>query len=123
MRVSGITRFTALTNNCGAICVGWDPDADHIPNLRREVHKIDKETHFMPMSPDSILVPTEDATFGNVELPMGSPRRVLNDFDVLRFEQPGYLIEFTNEPMVLEDELINYAHQWISGRIEVFDRA
>ena len=123
MRVSGITRFTALTNNCGAICVGWDPDAEHIPNLRREVHKVDKETHFMPMRPYSILVATENATYGNIELPMGCPRRVINDFDVLQFEQPGYLIEFMNEPMVLEDELINYAHQWISGRIEVFDRA
>ena len=57
-----------------------------------------------------------------MKLPMGAPRRLKNDFDVLEFEKPGYLIEFTNEPMNLEDELVNYIHQYIEGKIEVFER-
>ena len=121
-RVSGVTRFTSLTKNSGALCVGIDPDAEHIPNLRRYVQKVDKTTHFMPMSSNSIFVATENAKFGDVELPMGAPRRLKNDFDVLEFEKSGYLIEFTNEPMNLEDELVNYAHQWGEGKIEVFQR-
>tara|TARA_B100000609_G_scaffold195270_1_gene189016 strand:+ start:2870 stop:3538 length:669 start_codon:yes stop_codon:yes gene_type:complete len=121
-RVSGVTRFTSLTKNSGALCVGIDPDAEHIPNLRRHVQKVDKTTHFMPMSSNSIFVATENAKFGDVELPMGAPRRLKNDFDVLEFEKSGYLIEFTNEPMNLEDELVNYAHQWGEGKIEVFQR-
>ena len=71
---------------------------------------------------DSIFIATENATFGNMKLPMGAPRRLKNDFDVLEFEKPGYLIEFTNEPMNLEDELVNYIHQYIEGKIEVFER-
>tara|TARA_B100001029_G_scaffold633_1_gene473 strand:- start:605 stop:1273 length:669 start_codon:yes stop_codon:yes gene_type:complete len=121
-RISGVTRFTSLTKDGGALCVGINPDASEIPNLRRHVQKVDNTMHFMPINPDSIFIATENATFGNMKLPMGAPRRLKNDFDVLEFEKPGYLIEFTNEPMSLEDELINYAHQYIEGKIEVFER-
>ena len=121
-RISGVTRFTSLTKDGGALCVGINPDASEIPNLRRHVQKVDNTMHFMPINPDSIFIATENATFGNTKLPMGAPRRLKNDFDVLEFEKPGYLIEFTNEPMSLEDELINYAHQYIEGKIEVFER-
>ena len=53
---------------------------------------------------------------------MGAPRRLKSDFDVLEFEKPGYIIEFTNEPMNLQDELVHYIHQYIDGNIEVFER-
>ena len=121
-RISGITRFTSLTEGGGALCVGINPDAKTIPNLRRHVQKVDGTMHFMPINADSIFIATENATFGNMKLPMGAPRRLKNDFDVLEFEKPGYLIEFTNEPMNLEDELVNYIHQYIEGKIEVFER-
>ena len=121
-RISGITRFTSLTEGGGALCVGINPDAKNIPNLRRHVQKVDGTMHFMPINADSIFIATENATFGNMKLPMGAPRRLKNDFDVLEFEKPGYLIEFTNEPMNLEDELVNYIHQYIEGKIEVFER-
>ena len=42
--------------------------------------------------------------------------------ELIKFEQPGYLIEFVNQPLTLDEELIDYAHQWVSQRIEVFDR-
>ena len=42
-RVSGMTRFTALTDNASAICIGADPDADQIPLLRRLVHKMRRQ--------------------------------------------------------------------------------
>ncbi len=122
-RVSGMTRFTALTNNCGAICVGVDPDGSEFPNLRRLVHEVEGSSMFMPLSPNSYIVPTEDCTYGGVEIESGTIRRAKIDFDELVFDKPGYLIEFTNEPLTLEEELIDYAHQWISQRIEVFDRA
>ena len=76
----------------------------------------------MPMSNDSIFICTENATYGQVELPMGAPRRLKNEFDVLEFEKPGYIIEFTNEPMNIADEVVNYIHQYIDGKIEVFER-
>ena len=37
-------------------------------------------------------------------------------------EQSGYLIEYIKEPLTLEDELINYCHQWVDQKIEVFER-
>ena len=121
-RVSGMTRFTSLTENSSAICIGADPDADRIPLLRRLVHKCKGSTMFMPLSPQSILVPTENCKFGEQNISEGSPRVAKSEFDVLEFEKPGYLIEFMNEPMSLEEELINYCHQWLSQDIEVFER-
>ena len=111
-----------MTDNSSALCVGINPDAKTIPNLERHVQKVDKITHFMPMSNDSIFICTENATYGKVELPMGAPRRLKNEFDVLEFEKPGYIIEFTNEPMNIADEVVNYIHQYIDGKIEVFER-
>ena len=121
-RVSGMTRFTALTKNSGAICVGYNPDADNIINLRREVHKIKKSTMFMPRSEQSYLIPTENCTFGDKKIGMGEIAKAHIDFDELVFENSGYLIEYTKEPLTLEDELINYCHQWVDQKIEVFER-
>ena len=121
-RVSGVTRFTALTNNSSAICVGYNPDADHILNLRREVHEIKDKTMFMPQSEQSYLIPTEDCTFGSQKIGMGEIAKPTIDFDELVFEQPGYLIEYIKEPLTIEDELINYCHQWLDHKIEVFER-
>ena len=45
-RVSGLTRFTSLTDGSGALCVGIDPDAKKMPCLRRFVHVIDVNTVF-----------------------------------------------------------------------------
>ena len=77
---------------------------------------------FMPLSPKSILIPTENCRYGNINIEKGNPRRAKIDFDELEFEEPGYLIEFMNEPMNLEEEIVNYAHQWLSKDIEVFER-
>ena len=121
-RVTGMTRFTALTNGASALCVGVDPDATEFPLLRRLVHKCEGTTMFMPLSPSSILIPTENCRYGNINIEKGNPRRAKIDFDELEFEEPGYLIEFMNEPMNLEEEIVNYAHQWLSKDIEVFER-
>tara|TARA_B100001996_G_scaffold131865_1_gene100298 strand:- start:434 stop:1114 length:681 start_codon:yes stop_codon:yes gene_type:complete len=121
-RISGMTRFTALTNNCGAICVGINPDGTEFPNLRRFVHRMEGTTMWMPQSPQSYIVPTQNCTYGKYEIGEGEIKRAKIDFDELTFEEPGYLIEFVNEPLTLEDELINYAHQWVDNKIEVFTR-
>ena len=121
-RVSGITRFTSLTENSSAICIGADPEADQIPLLRRLVHKCSGSTMFMPLSTSSILVPTENCTYGDLKIDMGHPVIATHEFDELVFEQPGDLIEFMKEPMTLEEELVNYCHQWLSKDIEVFER-
>ena len=39
-RVSGLTRFTSLTKDGSALCVGIDPDAKKMPCLRRFVHAV-----------------------------------------------------------------------------------
>ena len=77
---------------------------------------------FMPLSPQSILVPTQNCKFGEQNIKEGSPTVAKSEFDVLEFEKPGYLIEFMKEPMSLEEEFINYCHQWLSKDIEVFER-
>ena len=121
-RVSGVTRFTSLTEDSSAICIGADPGADTIPLLRRLVHKCSGSTHFMPLSTSSILIPTENCTYGDLKIDLGHPVLAKHEFDELVFEKPGYLIEFMNEPMDLEEELVNYCHQYISQDIEVFQR-
>ena len=77
---------------------------------------------WMPQSPQSYIVPTQNCTYGKYEIGEGEIKRAKIDFDELTFEEPGYLIEFVNEPLTLEDELINYAHQWVDNKIEVFTR-
>ena len=42
-RVSGLTRFTSLTDNGSALCVGIDPDAGKCHVYKRFVHVIDKQ--------------------------------------------------------------------------------
>jgi len=117
-RVSGLTRFTALTNNASAICIGIDPDADVMPNLRRLVHKVDSSIKFMPDSTSSILIPTQKCSIGD----RGSLQLASNDVSVIEFEKPGYLIEYMNEPLTVEEAVLSYAEQWYTRRMEAFSR-
>ena len=64
-RVSGLTRFTSLTENASALCVGINPNDGEIPCYRRIVHNIDVNTVFQPMYTDSYLIPTRDCTYGS----------------------------------------------------------
>ena len=121
-RVSGITRFTSLTENSGALCVGIDPDVKKIPCFRRFVHVIDKNTHFSPMYADSYLIPTENCVYGNKELAEGSVTRSHYEPYRVIMERKGYLIEYTEEPFTMEEAVLNYAGQWLTKHIEVFDR-
>ena len=45
-RVSGLTRFTSLTDGGSALCVGVDPDANEMPCYKRFVHVINTSTIF-----------------------------------------------------------------------------
>ena len=121
-RVSGLTRFTSLTEGSGALCVGIDPDAKKIPCLRRFVHVIDKNTQFSPMYADSYLIPTENCMYGNKQLSEGSITRSHYDPHRVIMEGKGYLIEYTEEPFTMEEAVLNYAGQWLTKHIEVFDR-
>ena len=121
-RVSGLTRFTSLTDGGGALCVGIDPDAKQMPCLRRFVHVISKDTHFTPMYANSYLIPTENCVYGNKQLGEGSITRSHYDPHRVIMEKKGYLIEYTEEPFTMEEAVLNYAGQWITKHIEVFDR-
>ena len=67
-RVSGMTRFTALTDDSSALCVGIDPDAKEMPCLRRFVHVINKDTMLQPMYSNSYLIPTENCTYNGKDI-------------------------------------------------------
>ena len=121
-RVSGMTRFTSLTNGGGALCVGIDPDAGKMPCLRRFVHVINKQTMFQPMYDNSYLIPTENCVYGRKEHREGSIFRSSNDPITVTFQNKGYLIEYTEEPFTMEEAVLNYGGQWITKHIEVFDR-
>ena len=121
-RVSGLTRFTSLTENGGALCVGIDPDAKKMPCLRRFVHVIDKDTMFSPMYHGSYCIPTENCTYGSKDISEGHIFRASDDPVTVTFQNKGYLIEYTQEPFTMEEAVINYAGQWITKHIEVFDR-
>ena len=121
-RVSGLTRFTSLTDGGGALCVGIDPDAGKMPCLRRFVHVINKQTMFQPMYSNSYLIPTENCEYGKTVHREGSIFRSSDDPITVTFQNKGYLIEYTEEPFTMEEAVLNYGGQWITKHIEVFDR-
>ena len=121
-RVSGLTRFTSLTENGSALCVGIDPDAKEMPCLRRFVHVIDKDTMLQPMYSNSYLIPTENCTYNGKDIGEGSIFRSSDEPVTVTFQNKGYLIEYTEEPFTMEEAVLNYAGQWITKHIEVFDR-
>ena len=121
-RVSGLTRFTSLTEGGGALCVGIDPDAKEMPCLRRFVHVIDKNTMLQPMYSNSYLIPTENCVYGKKEYREGSIFKSNDEPVTVTFQNKGYLIEYTEEPFTMEEAVLNYAGQWITKHIEVFDR-
>ncbi len=120
--VSGLTRFTSLTDGGGALCVGIDPDAKEMPCLRRFVHVIDKNTMLQPMYSNSYLIPTENCVYGKKEYREGSIFKSSDEPVTVTFQNKGYLIEYTEEPFTMEEAVLNYAGQWITKHIEVFDR-
>ena len=121
-RISGLTRFTSLTDGGGALCVGIDPDAKEMPCLRRFVHVIDKDTMLQPMYSNSYLIPTENCTYNGKDIGEGSIFRSSDEPVTVTFQNKGYLIEYTEEPFTMEESVLNYAGQWITKHIEVFDR-
>ena len=121
-RVSGLTRFTSLTDNSGALCVGIDPDAREMPCYRRFVHVIDTNTMFQPTYADSYLIPTENCIYGKQTVREGKIIKASYDPLTVIFEKKGYLIEYTKEPFTMEEAVLNYGGQWITKHIEVFNR-
>ena len=121
-RVSGLTRFTSLTEGGGALCVGIDPDAKKMPCLRRFVHVIDTNTVFQPQYANSYIIPTENCVYGKKTVSEGHIFKSSNDPITVTFQNKGYLIEYTEEPFTMEEAVLNYAGQWVTKHIEVFDR-
>jgi hypothetical protein len=121
-RVSGLTRFTSLTEDSSALCVGIDPDAKEMPCLRRFVHVIDKNTMLQPMYSNSYLIPTENCTYNGKDIGEGTIFRSSDEPVTVTFQNKGYLIEYTEEPFTMEESVLNYAGQWLTRHIEVFDR-
>ena len=121
-RVSGLTRFRSLTDNGSALCVGIDPDAKEMPCLRRFVHVIDKNTMLQPMYSNSYLIPTENCTYNGKDIGEGTIFRSSDEPVTVTFQNKGYLIEYTEEPFTMEESVLNYAGQWLTKHIEVFDR-
>ena len=121
-RVSGLTRFRSLTDNGSALCVGIDPDAKEMPCLRRFVHVIDKNTMLQPMYSNSYLIPTENCTYNGMDIGEGTIFRSSDEPVTVTFQNKGYLIEYTEEPFTMEESVLNYAGQWLTKHIEVFDR-
>ena len=121
-RVSGLTRFTSLTDDGSALCVGVDPDADEMPCYKRFIHVINTSTIFEPTYADSYLIPTENCVYGNEAIREGKIIKANQDPLRLVFQKKGYMIEYTKEPFTMEEAVLNYAGQWVTKHIEVFDR-
>ena len=121
-RVSGLTRFTSLTDDGSALCVGVDPDADEMPCYKRFIHVINTSTIFEPTYADSYLIPTENCVYGKETISEGTIIKANQDPLRLVFQKKGYMIEYTKEPFTMEEAVLNYAGQWVTKHIEVFDR-
>ena len=121
-RVSGLTRFTSLTDDGSALCVGVDPDADEMPCYKSFIHVINTSTVFEPTYTDSYLIPTENCVYGEEAIREGKIIKANQDPLRLVFQKKGYMIEYTKEPFTMEEAVLNYAGQWVTKHIEVFDR-
>ena len=121
-RVSGLTRFTSLTDDGSALCVGVDPDANEMPCYKRFIHVINTSTVFEPTYADSYLIPTENCVYGKDTVSEGRIIKANQDPLRLVFQKKGYMIEYTKEPFTMEEAVLNYAGQWVTKHIEVFDR-
>ena len=121
-RVSGLTRFTSLTDDGRALCVGVDPDANEMPCYKRFIHVINTSTVFEPTYTDSYLIPTENCVYGKEAIREGKIIKANQDPLRLVFQKKGYMIEYTKEPFTMEEAVLNYAGQWVTKHIEVFDR-
>ena len=56
------------------------------------------------------------------QVPEGRIFRPRDEPVTLAFQNKGYLIEYTEEPFTMEEAVINYAGQWATKHVEVFDR-
>ena len=121
-RVSGLTRFTSLTDDGSALCVGVDPDANEMPCYKRFIHVINTSTVFEPTYADSYLIPTENCVYGKDTVSEGRIIKANQDPLRLVFQKKGYMIEYTKDPFTMEEAVLNYAGQWVTKHIEVFDR-
>ena len=121
-RVTGLNRFTSLTDNGSALCVGIDPDANEMPCYKRFIHVINTSTVFEPTYADSYLIPTENCVYGKDTVSEGRIIKANQDPLRLVFQKKGYMIEYTKEPFTMEEAVLNYAGQWVTKHIEVFDR-
>ena len=101
-RVSGLTRFTSLTDNGSALCVGIDPDANEMPCYKRFIHVINTSTVFEPTYADSYLIPTENCVYGKDTVSEGRIIKANKDTLRLVFQKKGYMIEYTKEPFTME---------------------
>ena len=68
------------------------------------------------------LIPTENCVYGGKEVKEGSIVRSHHDPHTVILEKKGYIIEYAEEPFTMEEAVLNYAGQWITKHIEVFDR-
>ena len=121
-RVSGLTRFTSLTDDGSALCVGVDPDANEMPCYKRFIHVINTSTIFEPTYADSYLIPTENCVYGKEAIRECKIIKANQDPLRLVFQKKGYMIEYTKEPFTMDEAVLNYAGQWVTKHIEVFDR-
>ena len=122
LRISGLTRFTALTNDADAICIGVDPDANNLSCRERRVIKVDDTMLFTPMSNNSIIIPTQECTYDGTDFAQASPHRAANKEVELKFRKPGFLVEYSRERMNLNKAVLEYCDQVASERIEIIER-
>jgi len=123
LRISGVTRFTALTNDSDAICIGIDPDAEDLSCRERRVIKVSDQIDFTPLSNKSIIVPTQNCSYGSQEVTKGKPIYAKNCETVLKFQKPGFIVEYTTERLDIKRAILHYCQQIVSHKIEIIERA
>lgn len=122
LRISGVTRFTALTNNADAICVGIDPNADNLYCRERRVIQVHDTMLFTPSSSKSVIIPTEDCSYGHTDFRQATLHYAKNQELELKFKKPGFLIEYTSKPLDINKAIHEYCDQVINHKIEIIER-
>lgn len=121
-RISGVTRFTSLTDNCSAICIGPDPQMEELSYFERKVTKVKKILELNPMHPRSILIFTENFSGWNKEFPAGTIIRNPGISTQIHFENPGYVVEFWDGDVSVDYYAEEYAKMYNNKMVNLITR-
>jgi hypothetical protein len=118
-RFPGLARLRSLGEGGNCACSGFENRS----TLHRKVHVVDTKLTFTPSNVGAILVPLRDAWYHNTKMRIHFPFLVSEpDTVTISMDEPGLVLEFTDEEPNVAEFLRSWLDQVERGLIEIVDR-